>query len=258
MLALATILSIIPLVQLPYGGSITAFSMLPVILIAYRRGWRWGLFTGLAFSLLQLLLGMNNLSYATSYKAAAAIIVLDYLFAFAVLGLGGVFRKIFRSQGAGLTAGVLLVCALRYATHVITGCTVWAGVSIPSADGLLYSLAYNATYMIPETLITVAGAVALSRVLDFRGNTITRAPTRRPLSPAALVCSIVSVVALTAAAVTDVVLVFSKLQNSDGVFDITLLSTVNWPVFGIVTAAGAVVAGALVLIRRAVFPSEDA
>ena len=44
----------------------------------------------------------------------------------------------------------------RKKVSVISGCTVWAGVSIPSTDGLLYSLSYNATYMIPETIINAA------------------------------------------------------------------------------------------------------
>ena len=79
-----------------------------------------------------------------SPAAAAAIILLDYIIAFIVLGLGGIFRKLFRSQGGALAAGTLLACLLRYVCHVISGCTVWAGLSIPSQDALLYSLAYNA------------------------------------------------------------------------------------------------------------------
>ncbi len=179
MLAFATILSMVKLVDLPYGGSITAFSMLPILLIAYRYGTGWGLFTAFAHSLLQLLLGMNALSYATSAGAAVAIILLDYVVAFLVLGLGGIFRGKLRSQGAALAAGAILTGALRYICHVISGCTVWAGLSIPDSHALLYSLAYNATYMVPEILITVVGAVYLRRCWISAAKP-SPAPLRRP------------------------------------------------------------------------------
>lgn len=73
--------------------------------------------------------------------------------------------------------GAVLCGVLRYICHVISGCTVWAGLSIPTQAALLYSLAYNATYMVPETLVTVLGAWYLSRVLDVRGDRPTRAAT---------------------------------------------------------------------------------
>ena len=93
MLALTVVLSFFKLVDLPYGGSITLFSMLPVILIAYRHGLTWGLMTGFANGVLQLLMGLKSLSYATSAGAVVAIILLDYLLAFTVTGFGGVRSK---------------------------------------------------------------------------------------------------------------------------------------------------------------------
>ena len=176
MIALGTILSMITVVKLPFGGTVTACSMLPVILIAYRHGAAWGLGSGAAFALLQMLLGMNNIAYATSWAAGVAIVLLDYLLAFSCLGLAGIFRRRVRSQAAALTLGTLFCCLLRYVCHVIAGCTVWAGVSIPSADGIWYSLGYNAAYMVPETIITVAGAFYLAQVLDFTAPVLTRAP----------------------------------------------------------------------------------
>lgn len=113
MLAFATVLSIVKILDLPYGGSITACSMLPVLIIAYRHGTGWGLFTALAFGLLQLLLGANNLSYATGAFAAVMIVLFDYIIAFGVLGLGGLFRKIKDpSTGLALAALVTARCAI--------------------------------------------------------------------------------------------------------------------------------------------------
>ena len=51
MLAFATVLSLVKIVDLPYGGSITACSMLPILIIAYRYGTGWGLFCADEFPL---------------------------------------------------------------------------------------------------------------------------------------------------------------------------------------------------------------
>ena len=239
MLAFATILSMVKIVDLPYGGSSTAFSMLPIILIAYRYGTGWGLFTAFAYSLLQLLMGMSSLSFATTAGAAAAIILLDYIVAFLALGLGGVFRGKLHSQGAALAAGTVLACVLRYICHVISGCTVWAGLSIPDSQALLYSLIYNATYMAPETLITVVGAVYLSKVLDFGSETITRTAPQAKAPDLAVLYSGIGKTALAVAAVFDVAHVFSLLQNPEtGEFDITGITQANWLLLAIVTVVG--------------------
>ena len=72
---------------MPYGGAVTAASMLPIIIAGYRHGLKWGLITSFTYSILQLLTGLSNVSYATSTTAMIAIILLDYIVAFTVLGL---------------------------------------------------------------------------------------------------------------------------------------------------------------------------
>ena len=221
MIALAFILSFLKVVDMPYGGSVTAFSMLPIIIIAFRYGTGWGLASGFAFSLLQMLMGLSSLSYATSAVAAVAIILLDYIVAFAVLGLGGVFRKPVKDQGNAMALGALLTCVLRYICHVISGCTVWAGVSIPTSDGLLYSLGYNATYMIPETLLTVVGAYYVGSLFTVTEPKIVR----RPASGARNVYGIVAALPVVLAVVVSAAFIFGMMQNpDDGSFDITAVS----------------------------------
>lgn len=168
MIAMAFVLSFIKVFDLPYGGSVTAASMAPIIIAGYRHGLKWGLTTGFAYSLLQLLTGLGNVAYATTWIAAVAIIVLDYIVAFTVLGLVGLFERN-KKQTTVLVTGTAIVCIIRYICHVITGCTVWAGVSIPSADGLWYSLVYNSSYMIPETIVTIVVIALISRLVDLRG-----------------------------------------------------------------------------------------
>ena len=57
MIAIGTVLSNIKFFTLPNGGSITLLSMLPFVLVSFRHGVKWGLFTGLVNACLQMLLG---------------------------------------------------------------------------------------------------------------------------------------------------------------------------------------------------------
>lgn len=238
MLALSTVLSYVKLVDLPYGGSITLCSMLPVILISYRHGMGWGLLTGFANSLIQLLMGLKNLSYATSALAAIAIILLDYVFAFTVSGLGGLFRKK-ASQTAAITGGLTIVSVLRYIFHVIAGCTVWAGLSIPDSEALIYSLAYNATYMLPELIILIIGGVWLSGAIDFKSENLKRISTKKS-SKRSLIFKLISTLGAAATLITDIVLIAPHLQNAEsGDFDITGLANVDFKTAGLITLIGA-------------------
>ncbi|MBO6214127.1 MAG: energy-coupled thiamine transporter ThiT, partial [Lachnospiraceae bacterium] len=150
MIAIASVLSMFKLIDLPYGGSVTIACMLPVIIISYRYGIKWGMLTGLVFSIIQQLLGLNTLSYVTTWQSVLAVVLLDYIIAFMATGLGGAFREKIPSQPKALVLGTILVCVVRYICHVISGATVWAGLSIPTNAALAYSFGYNATYMLPE------------------------------------------------------------------------------------------------------------
>ncbi len=226
MIAFASVLSMIKLIDLPYGGSVTIASMLPIIIIAYRHGLGWGLGSGLAYGVIQQLLGLNTLSYVSSWQSVLAIVLLDYIVAFAVLGLAGVFRKM-KNQSAALACGCLLAGLLRYICHVISGATVWAGLSIPDEAALLYSLAYNATYMLPEVIVLLIVAYYLSTALDLRRDQITR--VARTESPKKFTVKLGSGLLLTGMLVYDVAAIFSKLQNEEtGDFFIQGLADVNW------------------------------
>ena len=119
MIALATILSLLKLVDLPYGGSITLASMLPILLIAYRYGTAWGMLTGFVHGVVQFVLGTSVLSYVTGALSVAAVIVFDYFLAFAVIGLGGLFRKRIKRQSAALLAGAIAAGFFRYICHSV-------------------------------------------------------------------------------------------------------------------------------------------
>ncbi len=246
MLAVATVLSMLKLLDLPYGGSVTIASMLPVIIIAYRHGARLGLLTCFVFGIIQQLLGLKTLSYVTTWQSILAVIILDYLVAFMVLGLGGMFKKI-HSQSTALLCGTVFVCILRYLCHVISGATVWAGLSIPTNAALIYSIGYNATYMIPEAIITAAVAYYVGSIIDFRNDTITN--IKKSEKQKLPVLKWIGGLLLASALIVDVRSIFMHLQNEEsGEFDFTGFANVNWSVILIVSVTAIVIAAILFIV----------
>ncbi len=246
MLAVATVLSLIKFIDLPYGGSVTVACMLPVIIISYRHGIKFGLLTGFVFGLIQQLLGLNTLSYVTTWQSIIAVIMLDYIIAFMLIGLGGMFKKL-SSQANALLLGTIVVCILRYICHVISGATVWAGLSIPTNAALIYSIGYNATYMIPEAIITAAVAYYVGSIIDFRNDTITN--IKKSEKQKLPVLKWIGGLLLASALIVDVRSIFMHLQNEEsGEFDFTGFANVNWSVILIVSVTAIVIAAILFIV----------
>ena len=245
MIALATVLSVLKVLDLPYGGSITLACMFPIVLLSYRYGVGLGLLSGVIFGAIQQLLGLSTLSYVTTWQSILAVIFLDYIVAFAVAGLGGMFRKVIKNQAMALTLGTLIICILRYLCHVISGCTVWAGLSIPTEAALIYSLIYNATYMIPEALVTMLIAFYIGSTIDFRNPklSILKPGDRYKISFEVPLAGLV----LSGALIADIVLIFQALQDPETGAFVNNLSGINWLVIFIVTASAFLVADILIL-----------
>lgn len=245
MIALASALSFFPILKMPYGGSVTFASMLPIILIAYRNGFGWGLGSGFAFAFIQQMLGLDNLSYVSTWQSVLAVIILDYALAFVVLGLGGIFRGKLKNQSAEMVLGTVFVCALRYLCHVISGATVWAGISIPTKAALIYSIGYNATYMLPEVIVTAVVAYYVASMIDFRKEKIGRisaSDEKIKLPTSCKVLRIVSTTVAVAATVFDAVAIFSHIQDGDsGEFTFAHMGEVAWTPVIIVSAVAAVI-----------------
>ena len=180
MIALATVLGFSPF-ELPHGGSITIVSMLPIIMMSLRHGVKWGVFTAFIHSLIQLVLGLKNLGYCQTLTAQVGCVLLDYLLAFTALGLASLFAKPFKNKLAGIGISTFAVCLIRYLCSFLSGFIVWkdydyafdwmtqfgwgAAIANMGENALcwLYSAVYNATYMLPEAILTVAAAVLLCK-----------------------------------------------------------------------------------------------
>ena len=194
LLAVAIVLELISkavIPPMPFGGQLTIVCMLPVVLISYRHGVRWGLVCGFTYSLIQMALGAGTVTAAfqpgyfgdgTMILNALIMCILDYVLAYTLLGLGGCFRG--HTRDSGLVPGSILALGCRYLSHVLSGWILfsgWAewfftqegfpgwGASLvenlgPVSLGLVYSLVYNGMYMIPEMILTAIAAGMLSRV----------------------------------------------------------------------------------------------
>ncbi|MBB6451247.1 thiamine transporter [Geomicrobium halophilum] len=158
MTALALILSFVsfpgPWAQ---GGSVSLM-MVPIFIMAFRHGWRVGVLTG-------LLVGIVNLMY-NAYIVHPIQLLLDYPLPYAALGLAGLFAIRNRTGKLSLgwaLLGLLFAAFLRFLSHGISG-VIWFGSLAP--DGMnvyLYSFVYNASYLLPEVLITLSVLYMISR-----------------------------------------------------------------------------------------------
>lgn len=154
MLSLAIILSFIKIFDAPFGGAVTAGSMIPIIIIALRWGLAKGILVGIVYGLLQ--------SIIDPYIVHPIQFVLDYPVAFGFLGLAGIFSNVvlnrddkpldFKGYSIVFT-GVLLGILGRFVSHVISGAIFfkeYAGLQNP----WIYSMSYNGAYLGIELVIT--------------------------------------------------------------------------------------------------------
>ena len=146
LVALSFVLSCIRLYRMPQGGSVTPASMLPLMLFSAAFGVGPGLLAGLVYGVLQYLQGgwfLNVWQFA-----------LDYLLAFAALGLAGLARKL--PEKWGLYAAMAIAALARALSATLAGIMFWD--TAPWA-----SLVYNGTYLIPDVVICMILAAVIAK-----------------------------------------------------------------------------------------------
>lgn len=146
-IALAYVASYVKFIDMPWGGSVTLLSMLFIVLIGYWYGPKIGLTCGLAYGVLQFLQG-------GSYILTPLQVCLDYIIAFAALGLSGFFSK----RKHGLLIGYIVAILARGAFHSIGGYLYWMEYmpdNFPKAFTAVYPILYNYAYILLEGVITV-------------------------------------------------------------------------------------------------------
>ncbi|MGM9682790.1 MAG: energy-coupled thiamine transporter ThiT [Eubacteriales bacterium] len=172
MVALATVLSYIRIVKFPWGGSITLLSMLPIIVFSIRHGIKSGFGAAFVYSVIQLLQGIGDglFGWGLTPVSLIACIFLDYVAAFTVIGIAGIFRK---KKLPGFIAGTVIAVVARFAVHFLSGVLLWHSYGelwngFSTENTYLYSLLYNGAYMLPELIFTIVGTVILFSVPQTR------------------------------------------------------------------------------------------
>ena len=169
LLALSTVLMwVSKLIPAPWlqGGSVTLASMVPIIIIGIMFGTKWGLCASLSYSVIQMMFGFYPPPTQT-FINFLLVIFLDYVAAFGVLGLSGLFYRIFKKTSLSAPLCGLIVTLLRYVCHIISGILIWGVYAEKGQTVLMYSLIYNGTYMIPEIIITTAALALLCKTHLF-------------------------------------------------------------------------------------------
>ena len=114
------------------GGSV-GFAMVPVFIIAYRRGLLPGILCGLVLSVVQMLEGIYVIPAATFDNKFMQVmgpfiqVMLDYVLAYTVVGVAGAFSGLYKNSKSmkkkiiWITVGVVIGGLLKYACHVGAG-----------------------------------------------------------------------------------------------------------------------------------------
>jgi thiamine transporter len=166
MLAMATALSLVKIFQMPLGGSVTLLSMLPIVMISIEYGVPWGLVSAFLYSLIQLSLDFGAImGWGLTPFTLIGSIVFDYLVAYTVIGIAGIFRK---GGSKGICIGILIALSARLVSHIISGCIFFAAACPENWNVFLYSICYNGAYMLPEMVFTMIASVALFKLPQIK------------------------------------------------------------------------------------------
>ena len=158
-LATSFVLSFIKVSPVMYGGSITLASWVPVLIYAYAFGAPRGFLVGIIFGVLNFISGPYILTPFT--------FVLDYILAFAMVGLMGFARKFTKSTLTNVILGTVIAVMARFVMHLFSGMIYFAEdaiwVDLPTPNAFVYSLLYNLVYVIPDGAICAIVFVVLAK-----------------------------------------------------------------------------------------------
>ncbi len=139
----------------PNGGSI-GIAMLPILVLAYRRGFTSSLVCATLLAFLQCFGGVYAIS--SSWYNVLFQILLDYILAYPVVAIAGLFYKPFKKaetkkeQTKYLVLGSVLGGVAKFLTHFLSGFIFWANYDFAGGP-VVYSIVYNGAYMLPNTIL---------------------------------------------------------------------------------------------------------
>lgn len=162
----------------PWGGSISP-AMLPIFIIAYRRGVKTGLLSGFIFAVLQMIVAGQFSSGAIAaipestflgpkWVNLIMVYILDYLIPFTLLGLAGLYKNALKSKKS-FVMGMVVTSSVRYLSHGISGVMIWSSYTEwfndefnANVSPFVYSfVVYNLPYMLASLVFCIAVGLIL-------------------------------------------------------------------------------------------------
>ncbi len=151
LVALAVVLCWLKIPMGPSGGSID-FVMVPLFVIAYRHGMLYGIGSGLVFGLIKCIIG-GGIGWGLPS------VLLDYVLAYGAVGFAGIFKR----KNWAIEISAFLGCVARFLVHFISGVTIYIitvpteveSIGVTFANPVIFSIVYNAMYMLPNTVIAI-------------------------------------------------------------------------------------------------------
>lgn len=148
MIALAVVLSFVKIWSMPQGGTVS-LTMLPLFVLSFRRGALAGILGGIIYGAISIVFD------GVIYHPMS--ILLDYTLAYGLLGISGFFKK----SCSGIVLGTVSGTVLRYICSLLSGAILFADYAPEGQNPWIYSLGYNAAYMLPELIICIIALIAL-------------------------------------------------------------------------------------------------
>ena len=149
-------LSYIKLFPMPQGGSVTLFSLLPIMVFSYVYGTKKGVFACFIYGILQAI--------QDPWIIHPAQFLLDYPIAFAGIGLSGALKnvKLFaKTPQLSFVLGGIIASAFRFLSHVFSGVFAFATYG-KGIDPWVYSLTYNSFVFVDIAITLVVGFIVFS------------------------------------------------------------------------------------------------
>ena len=151
--ALSMVLSLIVFYRLPQGGNVS-FSMVPIFLMAFRRGPLWGIATGVVAGALQMIVD--------PYFLHPLQVALDYFLAWGAIGLAGLLPA---DRAWSAILGMVVGSAGRFVFHYLSGVWFFAHFAPEGMAVWYYVTTYILSHLIPQTLLSFVLLVPAMRRL---------------------------------------------------------------------------------------------
>lgn len=147
-IALAVVLEVLTMaitswMRMPQGGKFISLGMIPLIAFSLMYGVKWGMVLGFAFGVIYYQLDPFGIHWIQ--------IILDYGVAFSMVGLAGIFKG--SAGGWKIYAGIIIANMGRLAVHYLSGMIFFKEYVPTASNPWIYSLTYNATYMLPTMIV---------------------------------------------------------------------------------------------------------